>query len=137
MRDTSMSLLNLSCIFSILVSRLFICDSIFFSRFWIIFSSLLGILYQVDSLSLPLLFGLMDIYPVPLPAWYSSVFSSCLYCSIWGGLSIFWQFVEFSLLWRFLTVGGDVQVACQGFLVREACVGVLVGGAVFVLSGVQ
>jgi len=25
-------------------------------------------------------------------------------------------------------------VACQGFLVREACVGVLVGGAVFLLS---
>ena len=29
------------------------------------------------------------------------------------------------------------QVACQGFLVREACVGVLVGGAGFILSGVQ
>jgi len=28
-------------------------------------------------------------------------------------------------------------VACQGFLVREACVGVLVSGAVFLLSGVQ
>ena len=39
--------------------------------------------------------------------------------------------MEFSLLWRFLTVGGFVQVACQGFLVREACVGVLVGGAYF------
>ena len=53
-----------------------------------------------------------------------------------GGLSL-WQFVEFSLLWRFLAVCGFVQVACQGFLVREACVGVLVGGAVFLLSGVQ
>ena len=30
-----------------------------------------------------------------------------------------------------------VQVACQGFLVREVCVGVLVGGAGFLLSGVQ
>jgi len=29
----------------------------------------------------------------------------------------------------FLAVGGVVQVACQGFLVKEACVGVLVGGA--------
>ena len=29
---------------------------------------------------------------------------------------------------------GFVQVACQDFLVREACVGVLVGGAVFLLS---
>ena len=45
--------------------------------------------------------------------------------------------MEFSLLWRFLAVSGFVQVACQGFLVREACVGGLVGGAVFLLSGVQ
>ena len=44
--------------------------------------------------------------------------------------------MEFSLLWRFLTVGGVVSVACEGFLVREACVGVLVGGAGFLLSGV-
>ena len=42
-----------------------------------------------------------------------------------------------SLLWHFLAVCGFVQVACQGFLVREACVGVLVDGAVFLLSGVQ
>ena len=34
-------------------------------------------------------------------------------------------------------MGGVVSVACQGFLVREACVGALVGGAVFLLSGVQ
>ena len=33
-------------------------------------------------------------------------------------------------------MGGAVQVACQDFLVREACVGVLMGGAGF-LSGVQ
>ena len=31
-----------------------------------------------------------------------------------------------SLLWRFLPVGGVGQVACVGFLVREACVCVLV-----------
>ena len=42
-----------------------------------------------------------------------------------------------SLLWRFLTVGGVGRVACQGFLAREACVSVLVGRAVFLLSGVQ
>ena len=41
------------------------------------------------------------------------------------------------LLWRFLPVGGVGRVACQGFLVREACVGVLVGGAASLLSGVQ
>ena len=34
-------------------------------------------------------------------------------------------------------MGGVVSVAYQGFLVREACVGVLVGGAGFLLSGVQ
>ena len=42
--------------------------------------------------------------------------------------------MEFSLLWSFLAVVGVVQVACQGFLVREACVGVLVGGAGILLS---
>ena len=99
--------------------------------------SLFGILYQVDSLSLPLLFWLVGIYSVPLPAGHFSSSSFCLYYCVWGGLSVFWQFVEFSLLWSFLTVGGVGQVACQGFLVREACVGVLVGGAGFLLSGVQ
>ena len=79
----------------------------------------------------------MGISPVPLPAGCSSVSSSWLCCCIWGGLSVFWVFVEFSLLWSFLTVGGVVPVACVDFLVREACVGVLVGGAGFLLSGVQ
>ena len=78
----------------------------------------------------------MDIYPVSLPAGYSSVSSSWLYYCVWGDLSVFWQFVEFSLLWSFLTVNEVVSVACQGFLVREACVGVLVAGA-GILSGVQ
>ena len=79
----------------------------------------------------------MGIYPVPLPAGYSSVSSSCFYCCVWGGLSVFWQFVAFSLLWSFLAVGGFGRVACQGFLFREACVCVLVDGAGFLLSGVQ
>ena len=79
----------------------------------------------------------MGIYSVPLPAGYSSVSSSGLYCCVWGGLSVFWEFVEFSLLLSFLAVGGVVSVACQGFLVREACVRVLVGRAGFLLSGLQ
>ena len=79
---------------------------------------------------------IIDKY-VPLPSGYFSASSSCLYCCVWGGLFVFWQFVEFSLLWSFLGVGGVVQVACQGFLVREACVSVLMGGAEFLLSGVQ
>ena len=34
-------------------------------------------------------------------------------------------------------MGGVEWVACQGFLVKEACVSVLVGGAGFLLSRVQ
>ena len=34
-------------------------------------------------------------------------------------------------------MGGVGWVACQGFLVREACVSVLLGGDGFLLSGVQ
>ena len=34
-------------------------------------------------------------------------------------------------------MGRVLRVACQGFLVREACVSVLVGGAGFLLSGMQ
>ena len=79
----------------------------------------------------------MGIYHVPLPAENFSAFSSCLDCYVWGGLSVFWQFVEFSSLWSLLTVGGVGWVACQGFLVREACAGAQLGGAGFLLFGVQ
>ena len=34
-------------------------------------------------------------------------------------------------------MGGVGLVACQGFLVREACIGVLVGGAGSLLSEMQ
>ena len=42
-----------------------------------------------------------------------------------------------SLLWTFLPVGGVGRVACQSFLVREACVSVLMGVAGSLLSEVQ
>ena len=42
-----------------------------------------------------------------------------------------------SLLGRFLPVGVVGRVACHDFLVREACVHVLVGEAESLLSGVQ
>ena len=45
--------------------------------------------------------------------------------------------MELSLLLSLLAVDGVVSVACQGFLVREACIGVLAGGAGFLLSAVQ
>ena len=79
----------------------------------------------------------MGIYPVPLPAGYSSASSSCLYCYVWGGIFIFWLLVKLSLLLSFLTVGGVGWVACEGFLVRGPCVSVLGGGAGFLLSEVQ
>jgi len=50
------------------------------------------------------------------------------------------SFLYSGSLWSSLYCGvsslcvGLSQVACQGFLVREACVGVLVGGAIFLLS---
>jgi len=55
--------------------------------------SLVWILSQVHSPSLLPLFGLVGVYPVPLTSEYFSAFSSCLYCGVWGGLSILWQFV--------------------------------------------
>ena len=90
-----MSLLNFSCIFSILVSRLFICNSILFSKFWIIFTII--ILYSF-SVRCPISssfvwFGLVGFYHVYLPAEYFSAFSSCLDCCVWGGLSVCWKFV--------------------------------------------
>ena len=33
-------------------------------------------------------------------------------------------------------MGGVGRVACEGFLVKEACISVLVGGAGYFLSGV-
>ena len=48
--------LSYSCIFSILISSLFICSSTLFSRFWSSLLSLFWILFQVDFLSPPLLF---------------------------------------------------------------------------------
>jgi len=130
-------LLNLSCIFSILVSRLFICDSILFSRFWIIFTI---IIYNSLSGRFPISSSFV---------WFGEHLSCSFTC--WVFLCLFilfillslgWpfcilEFVEFSLLWSFLAVGGVVSVACQSFLVREACVSVLMGGAGFLLSGVQ
>ena len=62
----------------------------------------------------------MGIYPVPLPGEYFSAFSFCLDCCVLVAFPYSGHF-DSSLLWRFLTVGGVVWVACQGFLVREAC----------------
>ena len=114
-------MLNLSCIFWILVSRLFICNSNLFSKFWIIFTSIFW-----NSLS-----GRFPISPslvwfgghlsCSFTCWYFSAFSSCLYCCVLGGLSVFWQFVAplycgGSLLW----------VGLDGWLVEVSWLGKLV-----------
>ena len=83
--------------------------------------SLLRILYQVDSLFLPLLFGLVGIYPVPLPAGYFSASPSCLYCCVWGGLSVFWQFVV-----PLYCGGSSFWVGLDGWLVNVFWLGNLV-----------
>ena len=132
----SRSLLNLSCIFLILFSRLFICNSILFSGFWIIFTIIIW-----HSLS--------DRFSISSFVWCGEHLSCSFTCWVFICLFILfmllclgWPFhilavCDSSLLWRFLTVGGVGWVACQGFLLREACVGALVGGAGFLLSGVQ
>ena len=51
------------------------------------------------------------------------LYSGSLWSSLYCGVSSPWV--------------GLYGVACQGFLVREVCVSVLVGGAGFLLSGVQ
>ena len=94
-------------------------------------------LFQVDSLSPPLLFHLVGIFHVPLLVGYFSAFSSCLDCCVLGGLSVFWWSVVPFYCGDFYPVGGVGRLACQGFLVREACVSVLVRGNGFLTSGVQ
>ena len=130
---SSRSLLNISCIFSILVSRLFICNSILFSRFFIIFTIILN--------------SFSGRFPISSSfVWFGGHLSCSFTC--WVFLCLFILFILLclgwpfhilaicgsSLLWRFITVGGVGWVAYQGFLVREACVSVLVHGTGFLLS---
>ena len=73
-------------------------------------------LYLLD---IPLSLHLIYIAAFGVAFLYSSSLWSSLYCGV-------------SSLWV-----GLYGVACQDFLVREACVSVLVDGAGFLLSGVQ
>jgi len=134
---SSRSLLNFSCMLSILVSGLFICNSILFSRFGVIFTIII-----LNSFSGRL--------PVASSFVWFSVLLSCPF-TCWIFLCLFnlfrllcleWSFCMLevcgpSLLWRFLPVCGVGCVACQGFRVREACISALVGRAGSLLSEVQ
>ena len=83
--------------------------------------SLFGILYQVDSLSLPLLFGLVGIYPVPLPAGYSSVSSSCLFAEFEV------SFLYSGSLWSSLSCGvSSLWMGLDRWLVKVSWLGKLV-----------
>ena len=83
--------------------------------------SLFGIFHQVDSLSIPLLFGLVGIYPVLLPAEHFSAFSSCLGCCVWVGLSVGWKFVV-----PFYCGGCSLWVGLDEWLVKVSWLGKLV-----------
>ena len=98
--------------------------------------SLVGILYQVDSLSLPLLFGLVGIYPVAFLLGISLPFH-LVYIAVFGVAFPYSGSLWFLFIVEVPCCGWGWMGGCQGFLVREACVGVLVGGAGFLLSGVQ
>ena len=128
-----MSLLNLSCIFSILVSRLFICDSILISRFWINFTIIIR-----NSLS--------GRFPISSSfVWFGGHLSCSFICWVFLCLCILFKLLSLGCPFCILAVCGVLFIVafshcvwvCTGGLVREACVGVLVGGAGFLLSGVQ
>ena len=103
----SMSLLNIYCIFSILVSSLFICNSILFSRFWIIFTI---IILNSFSGRLPVSFSF-----VWLGGHLSCSFTCCIFLCLFilfRLLCLGWPFCRLevcgsSLLWSLLSVGGE------------------------------
>ena len=67
------------------------------------------------------MFGFVGIYHVLLPAEYFSAFSSCLDCCVWGGLSLFWQFVV-----PLYCGGSSLWVGLDGWLVKVSWLGNLV-----------
>ena len=79
--------LNVSCIFSIHASILYICASILFTRFWVIFTVITLNYFsgRFPIFSSSVLSG--GFYHVPSSAACFSVFSFCLIYCIWGLLS--------------------------------------------------
>ena len=133
---SSRSLLNISCNFSIFVSRLFVTPFCFQD-----FGSFLLSLFEIFF---------SDRFPISSSfVWFGGHFSCSFTCLVFLCLFILfrllclgWAFCILLvcgsfLLWRFYPVGGVGRLACQGFLVWEACVNVLEHGNGFLLSGVQ
>ena len=134
---SSRPLLNIYCIFATLVSGLFICNSILFSRFWIICTIII-----------------LNYYSGRLPisssfVWFGGHLSCFFTCQIFLCLFILFRLLclgcpfcrlevhGFSLLWSLLPVDGVGLVACQGFLARGTCICVLVCGTGSLLFEVQ
>ena len=135
--SSSMSLSNISCIIWILFSRLFICNSILFSIFWIIFTIIFLNAFS-DRLPISSSFVWFGVHLSYSFTWWIFI---CLFILFWL-LCLGWPYCMLevcgsSLLWRFLPVGGVTSVGCQSFLVREACVNILLGGVGSLLFGVH
>ena len=58
---------------------------------------------------------------IPLSISYFSAFSPCLYCCVWGGLPVFWQFVV-----PLYGGGSSLWVGLDGWLVKVSWLGKLV-----------
>ena len=92
------SLLNFPCIFSVLVSRLFICNSILFSRFLVIFTI---ITLKSCSGRLPISSSLVwfgGLLSCPFAWWIFLCLFIFLGCCVWGGLSSYCFSRVFSVL---------------------------------------
>ena len=63
----------------------------------------------------------MGFYHVPSPAEYFSAFSFCLDYCVWGGLSVFWQFVV-----PLYCDGSSLWVGLDEWLVKVSRLGKLV-----------
>ena len=125
---SSRSLLNLSCIFSILVSRLFICDSILISRFWIIFTIIIqnslsgrfpifsSLVWWAFILFLYLLGIPLSLHPVYIAvSGVAFPYSGSLWSSVYCGISSLWLglyrwLVKVSWLGKFVSVFWRVEL---------------------------
>ena len=90
------SLLNISCIFSVLVSRLFVCNSILVSRFWIIFIIIiLNYFWGRFSISSSFVwFG--GHFSCSFTCWVFLCLFILFRCCVWSGLSVsLWSVVPF------------------------------------------
>ena len=91
-----------------------------FQDFGLSLLSLFWILFHIDSLFPPHIFGLVDFYLIPSTTGYFSVFSFCLvYCAL-SLLSPGWKFI--------VPLNCGVTPTLCGWVWISACEGFLVGG---------